>query len=98
MSIDGDWSVDLEFLRGQARHALQLTCANSEVSGRYRTQFGQRDVSGTLDGDQIQLRASVHYEHVGATYLFSGRVDGDRMEGTVALGEYGSARFTATRR
>jgi D-glucosaminate-6-phosphate ammonia-lyase len=97
MSIDGNWSVELEFLRGHARHALCLTQEGNDLRGRYRSQFGEREITGYIDGDHIELRSSVHYEHCGTGYQFSGRIEGDRMEGTLGLGEYWTAKWSATR-
>ena len=97
MSLSGDWKVELEFVRGHARHALNLTQEAEQVSGRYRTQFGVQETHGRVEGDRIDLRASIHHQACGATYRFTGQVDGDLIEGDVDLGEYWTARFRAQR-
>ena len=44
------------------------------------------------------MRSSYTEQGVRLNYTFTGTVDGDSMEGTVSLGEYGTARWKAARR
>jgi L-seryl-tRNA(Ser) seleniumtransferase len=98
MSVSGDWRLDLRFLMGEASHSLHLEQDGDGVSGRYRSQYGEQDISGSLSADgSVRLRTWVHYQACGAGYTFTGRIDGDRMEGEVDLGEYWRGNWSAER-
>lgn len=50
-----------------------------------------------IQGDEIRFMSSQPIEGTWLHYDFSGKVDGDTMQGTVGLEEYGEARWTARR-
>ncbi|HJP30890.1 MAG TPA: hypothetical protein QGF95_10085 [Candidatus Latescibacteria bacterium] len=98
MDLSGEWQLELKFLLGEASYQLSLDQADGGVSGRYRSQYGEQDISGSVGADgAVQLRTGVHYQACGAGYTFTGRIDGDRMTGEVDLGEYWKASWSATR-
>jgi len=45
----------------------------------------------------VQFRTVHPYEGTQLSYAFTGKVDGDTIEGKVGLGEYGEAKWTAKR-
>jgi hypothetical protein len=98
MNLSGEWQLELKFLVGVASHSLQLEQDGTEVRGRYRSQYGEQDITGSVSDDgTIDLRTGVHYQACGAGYTFQGRVDSDTMTGQVDLGEYWTASWRAQR-
>ena len=55
------------------------------------------DLRGKVMANQIQFRSSHRTQGTVLSYDFTGTADGDTMQGTVGLGEYGQARWTAHR-
>ena len=96
-ALDGDWQVDIEFLYGRARHAVHLVQTGNDLTGRYRSQYGEHEVSGHVDGDHVELCVSIHHQHVGARYGFEGELADGAISGAVDLGEYWSGTWTAAR-
>ena len=68
-----------------------------KVVGSHRGEFLSGDIRGTVEGAKLRCRSSHHYEGTSIGYLFEGVADGDTMRGTVDVGEYGQAPFTARR-
>jgi hypothetical protein len=98
MDLSGDWRLEVTFLRGTASHSLHLEQEGERVRGRYRTQYGEQDIAGHVDGDgTVHLRSSVHHEACGAPYLFTGTAQDACLAGDLALGEYWTARWRAER-
>ena len=95
--LSGGLKIQIRFLRGTAEHSMQIEQAGEEIKGVYRAQYGARDMSGTTSTDGVRWRVPVHYESVGATYSFSGQLDGDVLRGKVNLGEYGTVEWEAHR-
>ena len=95
--FSGDWEIDVDFIGGRARHVVHLVQTGAMVSGRYRSQFGEYEIAGRADGEDIDLRVDIHFQGVGATYRLTGRASGDRIEGEADLGEYWKARWSGRR-
>jgi D-glucosaminate-6-phosphate ammonia-lyase len=95
--VAGQWDVRLEFVRGAANHRLFLEQTGDTVTGTHRNETLTTDLRGGVEGDQVLLRSSFRYEGTRLNYEFEGRLANNRLTGTVNLGEYGTARFTAER-
>jgi D-glucosaminate-6-phosphate ammonia-lyase len=96
-TVAGQWQLELEFARGAATHTLVLEQNGSNLVGTHTGEYGGGDLQGRIHATQIKFRSSQRIEGQILSYDFSGLVDGDKMGGDVSLGEYGSARWTATR-
>ena len=58
-----------------------------------------RELSGAIDGRQVSIQSFYGEEHGDAlNYRFSGTVDGDTMAGSLDMGEYLKATWSASRR
>jgi hypothetical protein len=97
VDVNGQWDVKLEFVHGSAQHGLVFEQKSGELVGSHAGEFLGGDVRGTVEGDEVRFRSSHRYEGTRIGYDFVGKASGDNIEGTVDLGEYGQARFVATR-
>ena len=95
--VGGRWDVRLTFSVGSAEHELHLNVAGNELSGVHIGRLTHGDVRGTVSGNEVEFRTAGRYEGTSIGYRFSGRIDGARMSGEVDLGEYGEARWEASR-
>jgi L-seryl-tRNA(Ser) seleniumtransferase len=97
--LSGQWDVRIEYAAGTSTHALSLRQRGGDIDGAHRGDFVSRDLTGTIDGDSVRIR-SAYGESNGDSlnYTFTGKVSGDDMAGTVELGEYLGAKWTAKRR
>jgi L-seryl-tRNA(Ser) seleniumtransferase len=95
--VSGRWDVEMEFVRGSSRHTLLLEARGNRLSGMHLGSTLKGDLSGSIDGDAIRMSSSFPIEGTRLTYTFTGTLASGRMSGDVALGEYGSGRWTARR-
>jgi L-seryl-tRNA(Ser) seleniumtransferase len=96
--VGGQWDVEIAFVRGQAAHTLFLEERDGRVMGQHHGEVLSGDVRGTREGDRVDLRSSQRYEGTSIGYRFQGTVGSNGiMTGTVDLGEYGKATFSARR-
>ena len=93
--VAGHWNVHIEFVCGSAEHTFALQQDQKELTGTYQGDILTGDLQGTLRGDEILVKTVQKYEGNFLRYRFAGKVDGPRMKGTVDLGEYGQARWSA---
>lgn len=95
--VTGVWDVELEFLRGSTQHSLIIEQSGTSLVGSHRGEYISGNLHGSVQGDLVHFRSRQRYEGTHLSYDFSGHVVGDLMSGTVALAEYGEAKWTAKR-
>ncbi len=97
VDISGHWDLTVEYFASTSHHRLYLQQEGNWVTGTHQSDYSGLDMVGTVEGDQVKLRSQVRQPGDSIPFMFSGQVAGDRMAGTVFLGEYLTARFTAQR-
>jgi D-glucosaminate-6-phosphate ammonia-lyase len=100
MNLSGCWDVNVEFFSSKSQHVLFLQQDGGRVNGSHKSDFSMRDVQGTIEGGQIKLRSNSAERGSGDSipFIFAGTGSGDAFSGTLYMGEYLNAKFTATRR
>ena len=63
----------------------------------HTSDFALQEVMGMVEGDFVKLRSNIRPQGDNVTFMFSGKVSGDTMSGSIYLGEYITAKFTAKR-
>jgi hypothetical protein len=96
-TLAGIWLVKMEYLRGSANHRLMFEQAGNKLSGLHEGETISGALRGEVQATQVHFRSSHPYQGTSITYEFHGAVQGDTMSGEVGLGEYGSAKWHATR-
>ena len=97
--LSGHWDFRIQYLSGTATHALYLKQDGAKVVGTHQGEFVKRELRGMVDGDSVRLGSSMQEREIGdvLSYTFSGTLSGDTISGTVDMGEYLKATFTAKR-
>ena len=91
--------MQIQFAAASAAHTLQLRQRGAEIDGAHKGDFLTRDLTGSIDGDAVRLRSFIGEESGDAlSFVFAGKVAGDELSGTLDMGEYLSATWTAKRR
>ena len=84
-------------------HPRRRTCCSlrqqgAKIEGAHQGDFDTRDVSGVMDGARVTLTSRITERTGNAlNYRFTGELSGDRLSGTLDMGEYRSATWTASR-
>jgi D-glucosaminate-6-phosphate ammonia-lyase len=96
--LSGQWKVEITYAASRSIHTLYLQQKGNQLQGTHQGDFLARDIAGTLDGEVMSLTSRIT-ERTGDSlnYRFSGRVEGDTLTGTLDMGEYLAARWTARR-
>jgi L-seryl-tRNA(Ser) seleniumtransferase len=97
IDISGRWVALIRFASGSTTHELDLRLTHSQVSGVHKGKSKEGRVTGTVAGDEVRLLSSLPYDSIKLQYHFSGQVSANGMAGTVDLGEFGTATWTAKR-
>jgi L-seryl-tRNA(Ser) seleniumtransferase len=95
--VTGTWTVDLKFISGAARHNLTLQQTDGKITGSHKGETIAGNVNGSVEGKTVSFRSSQKIQGTSLSFAFNGVADGNTMQGTVQLAEYGKADFTARR-
>jgi L-seryl-tRNA(Ser) seleniumtransferase len=97
--LSGGWDVKIQYAASASTHHFQLRQKGTEIEGAHQGDFITRDLSGSIDGDDVRLRSNVGEQAGDAfSFTFTGKLAGDQLTGTLDMAEYLGATFTATRR
>ena len=98
VDVSGQWDVRIEYIASSSTHTLHLKQTGNRVEGTHQGDFVARDLSGTIDGNHVQLASSYTERHGDAlSFRFTGDVSGNEMSGALDMGEYLTGRWRATR-
>jgi uncharacterized pyridoxal phosphate-dependent enzyme len=96
--VSGQWDVQIEYLASASTHTLHLKQNGNRLEGSHQGDFVSRDLTGTIEGNAVQISSTYTERHGDAlSFRFSGAVAGDAMSGTLDMGEYLTAKWTARR-
>jgi hypothetical protein len=97
LSAAGVWQVQIDYTRGSAQHRFFVEQTAGVLHGVHEGETLRGDLQGKIQASQVQLSSRHAIQGTVLDYVFSGQVEGDAMQGTVALGEYGAAKWSAKR-
>jgi L-seryl-tRNA(Ser) seleniumtransferase len=97
-NLSGRWEVSIRYAAGSTVHTLHLAQDGNRLQGTHQGDFLSRDLSGSINGDTVSLASTVTERHGDAlSYRFSGTVAGESISGSLDMGEYLQATWTARR-
>jgi seryl-tRNA(Sec) selenium transferase len=94
-TISGHWDVTVEFFTSKSNHKLYIEQDGNWIQGTHESDFSEQEMMGMVEGDQVKLRSNIRMPGDGITYMFSGTISNGSFAGSVYLGEYLTAKFTA---
>ena len=97
-NVAGLWESTIQFKVGSARHTFYLDPTANQLRGQYTGRLVKGPLKGHVDGNQVEFSSTGRFEGTSLSYTYKGTINGDAMTGTVDLGEYGPATFSATRK
>jgi uncharacterized pyridoxal phosphate-dependent enzyme len=96
--IAGQWAVHMTYSLGSSDHHFTIEQSGSNLTGTHRGETLTGQLHGSVYGKEVSFRSSQHIQGTSLSFDFHGTADGDTMQGTVSLAEYGQANWTAKRR
>lgn len=98
--VSGAWDMEVEIGGNTGSPSFTLKQDGAKVTGKYSGAFGEADVTGTLDGNKIELRFEVAPQGDKVTLSYKGTVkaDGKSMEGKIEVPGFGEGTFKGSKR
>ena len=97
MSVDGTWNITVNSPMGAQPSTLTLAADGATLTGTQSAQGNTQPIAnGKVDGDTVTWSNSITTPFP-MTLEFTGKVEGDTLNGTVKAGAFGSFPFTGGR-
>jgi hypothetical protein len=96
--VTGTWIMAVETSAGSGSPTFVLVQKGDALSGSYKGQLGEAQVTGTVKGDDVTIEYKVDGQAGSLAVKYSGKTDGKTMSGKVSLGQLGEGTFTGTKR
>ena len=97
VTVTGAWDLKLNFVYGSASHKLMFEQDDTKLVGTHEGEFASGDLNGSVEGRTVKFQSSLPTDGTRVSFEFRGTEKDGKLSGTVALGEYGEARWTAER-
>jgi hypothetical protein len=95
--VTGTWIMAVETGAGSGSPTFVLVQKGDALSGSYKGQLGEAQVTGTVKGDEVTIEYKVDGQAGSLAVKYSGKTDGKTMSGKVSLGQLGEGTFTGTK-
>src|SRR5579863_4749664 len=95
--VTGTWIMNVETSAGSGSPTFVLVQKGDALSGSYRGQLGEAQVTGTVKDDDVTIEYKVDGQAGSLAVKYWGKTDGKTMKGKVSLGQLGDGTFTGTK-
>ena len=96
-TVAGEWDAQFNTPGGPQPLKLILKVDGEKLSGTAKRSRGDVALTGTVMGDDITFAYTIEYNGNAVTLIFTGKVKGDTMSGTVSFNESASDDWSAKR-
>jgi hypothetical protein len=98
LAVDGTYKVTMQSPRGPQDATLILAASGGALSGSWAGQLGSQPIGdGSVDGESAKWTVKLQTPMGEIALAFDGKVNGDKIDGTVQFGAFGSGTFAGSR-
>lgn len=95
VTLGGHWDLAVDFFTTKSNHKLYIEQDGNWLQGTHVSDFSEQEIYGMVEGDQVKLRSDLRMPGDGISYMFSGTAANGTISGSIYMGEYLTATFTA---
>jgi len=95
--LAGTWAVEIKYKRGVGEQYFTLRQDENSITGSQVGEVYQAELKGTVHADHVELTSEMSVSGNSIPWTFHGVVSGNSINGSVHMGEYGEATWTAVR-
>jgi hypothetical protein len=95
--VTGTWIMAVETGAGSGTPTFVLVQKGDALTGSYKGQLGEAQVTGTVTGDDVVIEYKVDAQGQTLAVKYTGKVAGNSMSGKVSLGQFGEGTFKGTK-
>ncbi len=95
VDVSGHWEVEVNFFSSESRHTWYLQQEGNWIQGTHQSDFATQEIAGMVEENKVKMRSVFSQPGNAISYWFSGELTDGVMTGSIFLGEYLTAKFTA---
>lgn len=97
-TLAGTWSLIVNTPNGEITLKVVINLSGSEIGGSLQTPFGQSNLTGgTIKGNDVTFKSNVNVQGNATEVLFTAKLDGKSMKGTVSSSVFPPTEFKGTK-
>ena len=95
--LAGSWAVEIKYKRGIGEQHFTLKQEGNTLTGLQSGEVYKAELKGTVHADHLELNSEMPVSGNSIPWTFRGVVSGNSISGTVTMGEYGQATWSAVK-
>ena len=96
--ISGTWTTSFDSQVGKQTYTYTFTVAGGTLTGHSKSNLGESDLHGTVDGDNVTFVENLDYQGTPLAITYTGQiVSADEIKFKRDVGGQGGEEFTAAR-
>jgi hypothetical protein len=96
--ISGTWTTSFDSQVGQQTYTYNFTVAGGKLTGHSKSNIGESDLTGTVDGDKVTFVENLDYQGQKLAITYTGQiVSADEIKFKRDVAGQGGEEFTARR-
>ena len=96
--ISGTWTTSFDSQVGQQTYTYDFKVDGETLSGHSKSNFGESDLKGTVDGDKVTFVENLSYQGQALAITYTGQiVSADEIKFSRDVAGQGGEQFTAKR-
>jgi seryl-tRNA(Sec) selenium transferase len=97
VNVAGGWTFTFHFTRGSSQQHIELQQTGEALTGTQQGEIYDAPLQGVIHANELTLHSRMKVGGNQVQWDFTGKIAGDSGAGTVGLGEFGHATWTAVR-
>jgi len=93
----GEWTVSFTAPLGMMEFTMIVAQNGAKLTGHLTSDIGEFPLTGTVDGNQVTILWTLNDQGKAIEITFSGKLEGDSIQGTAKLGNIGQGPMSAER-
>ncbi|MEP7320091.1 MAG: aminotransferase class V-fold PLP-dependent enzyme, partial [Panacibacter sp.] len=96
LNLTGNWETTIQFFSSTSKHMLFIEQEGKWIKGYHQGDFTVRELTGEVESDtSVKMKSTDRHPADFITFIFSGNIAGETISGSIYMGEYRTATFTA---
>jgi hypothetical protein len=97
--VTGDWTFDVNLDAGSGSPSFSFQQKGDAITGKYKGQFGESDLKGTVTGDKIKFSFKMEQGGEAVVVEYDGVIESTTsMKGSAKYGAFASGTWKATKK
>ena len=88
-TMSGTWNLAVETPSGSGTPVFEIQEADGKLTGTYKGAFGESPLTGEVNGKDFVIK----FTSSGLPMTYTGKLDGNKMKGSVDFGGMGKGTF-----